>query len=46
MKYEKSILDAHDLQVFIISFFKKRGQKKELDGKTCVLGFGVRRVIG
>lgn len=27
MKYKKSILDAHDLEVFIISFKKKRAKK-------------------
>lgn len=29
MKYEKSILDAHDLEAFIISFKKKKGKKKK-----------------
>lgn len=42
MKYEKSILDAHGLEVFIISLLKG----KESGGKTCFLGFGIRRVAG
>lgn len=29
MKYEKTILDAHDLEVFIISFLKKKRKEKK-----------------
>lgn len=42
MKYEKSILDAHDSEVFIISFKKNKPKQRNWVVRPIFLGFDVR----